>query len=144
MKDINSHLGLKNEKFDLEAGDTVKVHTKVVEGESERIQIFDGVVIARRGSGISESMTVRKISFGVGVERIFPLNSPRIDKIEILKRGKVRRAKIYYMRGLRGKAARLRERASVSTRKAAETAPAGEAALVPDIKKYFLYPNNMN
>ena len=109
MKDIAKHLGLKNEKFDFQPGDTVKVHTKVVEGDSERIQIFDGVVIARRGSGISESFTVRKISYGVGVERVFPLHSPRIDKIEVVKSGKVRRAKLYYIRALAGKAARLEE-----------------------------------
>ncbi len=109
MKDIAKHLGFKNEKFDFQPGDTVKVHTKVVEGDSERIQIFDGVVIARRGSGISESFTVRKISYGVGVERVFPLHSPRIDKIEVVKSGKVRRAKLYYIRALAGKAARLEE-----------------------------------
>ncbi len=109
MNNIANHLGIKNEKFDFQSGDTVKVHTKVVEGDSERIQIFDGVVIARRGSGISESFTVRKISYGVGVERVFPLHSPRIEKIEVVKTGKVRRSKIYYLRGLAGKAARLEE-----------------------------------
>jgi large subunit ribosomal protein L19 len=109
MKDIAKHLGIKNEKFDFQPGDTVKVHTKVVEGDSERIQIFDGVVLARRGSGISASFTVRKISYGVGVERVFPLHSPRIEKIEVVKTGKVRRAKIYYLRDLSGKAARLTE-----------------------------------
>ncbi len=109
MKDIAKHLGIKDEKFDFQPGDTVKVHTKVVEGDSERIQIFDGVVISRRGSGISASFTVRKISYGVGVERVFPLHSPRIDKIEVVKTGKVRRSKIYYLRNLSGKAARLEE-----------------------------------
>lgn len=109
MKDIAKHLGFKNEKFDFQPGDTVKVHTKVVEGDSERIQIFDGVVIARRGSGISSSFTVRKISYGVGVERVFPVHSPRIEKIEVVKTGKVRRSKIYYIRELSGKAARLTE-----------------------------------
>ncbi|PKM97564.1 MAG: 50S ribosomal protein L19 [Elusimicrobia bacterium HGW-Elusimicrobia-3] len=109
MKDIAKYLGIKNDNFDFNPGDTVKVHTKVVEGDSERIQIFDGVVISRRGSGISASFTVRKISYGVGVERVFPLHSPRIDKIEVMKTGKVRRAKIYYLRGLSGKAARLAE-----------------------------------
>lgn len=109
MKDIAKHLGFKNEKFDFQPGDTVKVHTKVVEGDSERIQIFDGVVIARRGSGISSSFTVRKISYGVGVERVFPVHSPRIEKIEVVKTGKVRRSKIYYLRELSGKAARLTE-----------------------------------
>lgn len=91
-------------------GDTVKVHTKVVEGESERVQIFDGVVISRRGSGISASFTVRKISFGVGVERTFPLHSPKVLKIDVIKKGKVRRAKLYYLRDLEGKSARLEEK----------------------------------
>lgn len=109
MEQLQKHLGLKPGKFDFRAGDTVKVHTKVVEGDSERIQIFDGTVISRRGSGIAETFTVRKISYGVGVERVFPIHSPRIDKIELVKSGKVRRAKIYYLRGLSGKAARLAE-----------------------------------
>lgn len=109
MNNIANYLGIKNEKFNFQPGDTVKVYTKVVEGDSERIQIFDGVVLSRRGSGISASFIVRKISYGVGVERVFPLHSPRIDKIEVVKTGKVRRAKIYYLRGLSGKAARLDE-----------------------------------
>ncbi|MDF2963189.1 50S ribosomal protein L19 [Paenibacillus piri] len=90
-------------------GDTVKVHVKVIEGSRERIQLFEGVVIKRRGGGISETFTVRKISYGVGVERTFPVNSPKIDKLEVARRGKVRRAKLYYLRGLRGKAARIQE-----------------------------------
>jgi large subunit ribosomal protein L19 len=90
-------------------GDTLKVHVKVIEGSRERIQLFEGVVIKRRGGGISETFTVRKISYGVGVERTFPLNTPKIDKIEVARRGKVRRAKLYYLRGLRGKAARIQE-----------------------------------
>ena len=109
MKNIAKHLGMKDVKVRFEPGDTVKVHTKVVEGDSERIQIFDGVVIARRGSGVSETFTVRKISYGVGVERVFPVHSPRIDKIEVVKSGKVRRAKLYYLRDRQGKAARLQE-----------------------------------
>jgi len=95
---------------DFRPGDTVSVHTKVVEGGRERIQVFEGTVIARRGSGLKETFTVRKISYGVGVERIFPVHSPRIDKIEVVRKGKVRRAKLYYMRKLRGKAARIQER----------------------------------
>lgn len=91
------------------AGDTVRVHVKVVEGTRERIQVFEGVVIKRRGGGISETFTVRKISYGVGVERTFPLHTPKIAKIEVLRRGKVRRAKLYYLRALRGKAARIKE-----------------------------------
>jgi large subunit ribosomal protein L19 len=92
-------------------GDTLKVHAKVVEGTRERIQVFEGVVIKRRGSGISETFTVRKISYGVGVERTFPVHSPRVDKIEVTRFGKVRRAKLYYLRALRGKAARIKEKA---------------------------------
>ena len=91
------------------AGDTVRVKVKVVEGDNERLQAFDGVVVARKGSGISETFTVRKISFGVGVERIFPIHSPRVDSIEVLKVGKVRRAKLNYLKKLSGKAARLQE-----------------------------------
>ena len=91
------------------SGDTVRVHAKVVEGSRERIQIFEGVVIARKNSGISETYTVRKISNGVGVERTFPLHTPRVDKIEVVRYGKVRRAKLYYLRALQGKAARIKE-----------------------------------
>ncbi|GAC43104.1 50S ribosomal protein L19 [Paenibacillus popilliae] len=90
-------------------GDTLKVYVKVIEGSRERIQLFEGVVIKRRGGGISETFTVRKISYGVGVERTFPLHTPKIDKIEVARRGKVRRAKLYYLRNLRGKAARIKE-----------------------------------
>jgi len=91
-------------------GDTVRVHVKVVEGTRERIQVFEGVVIARRSAGLNSSFTVRKISYGEGVERIFPLYSPRIDRIEVVRRGAVRRAKLYYLRGLRGKRARIAEK----------------------------------
>lgn len=90
-------------------GDTVRVHAKVIEGQRERIQVFEGVVIQRRGSHISETFTVRKVSYGVGVERTFPLHSPKIDKIEVIRRGKVRRAKLYYLRKRHGKAARIKE-----------------------------------
>lgn len=92
------------------AGDTVKVHVRVVEGNKTRIQVFQGVVISRRGSGISESFTVRKVSYGVGVERTFPLHTPIIERIELVSRGDVRRAKLYYLRDLRGKAAKIREK----------------------------------
>ena len=91
-------------------GDTVKVHVKIKEGEKERIQAFQGVVISKRKGSTNASFTVRKVSYGVGVERIFPLHSPIIDRIEVITRGRVRRAKIYYLRKLRGKAARIRER----------------------------------
>lgn len=90
-------------------GDTVRVHVKVVEGTRERIQLFEGVVIKRHGGGISETFTVRKISYGVGVERAFPLHSPRVAQIEVVRYGKVRRAKLYYLRNLRGKKARIKE-----------------------------------
>lgn len=90
-------------------GDTVRVHVKVVEGTRERVQVYEGVVISRRGGGISESFTVRKISYGVGVERTFPVHTPKIAQLEITRRGKVRRAKLYYLRDLRGKAARIKE-----------------------------------
>ncbi len=95
---------------DFRGGDTVKVHVRVREGAKERIQIFQGVVIARRGSGTRETFTVRKVSGGIGVERIFPLHSPVIGQIEVVRRGKVRRAKLYYLRKLRGRAARIEER----------------------------------
>lgn len=91
-------------------GDSVKVHMRIVEGEKERIQIFEGPVIARRGGGLRESFTVRKISYGIGVERTFPLHSPRIEKIEVVRLGKVRRAKLYYLRELRGRKARIKEK----------------------------------
>ncbi|MEY8371303.1 50S ribosomal protein L19 [Aerococcaceae bacterium 50-4] len=101
---------LRNDVPDFRPGDTVRVHAKVVEGERERIQLFDGVVIQRRGAGISETYTVRKISNGVGVERTFPVHTPRVAKIEVLRQGKVRRAKLFYLRELHGKAARIPER----------------------------------
>jgi large subunit ribosomal protein L19 len=91
-------------------GDTVRVHVRVVESDKQRIQVFQGVVIARRGGGTRETFTVRKISGGIGVERIFPMSSPNVDKIEVMRRGRVRRAKLYYLRDLRGKAARIDER----------------------------------
>jgi len=100
---------LKKEVADVHIGDTVKVHMRIVEGEKERIQIIEGVVIRMHGGGARKTLTVRKISFGVGVERIFPMHSPRVEKIDIVKRAKVRQAKLYYLRELRGKAARLKE-----------------------------------
>jgi large subunit ribosomal protein L19 len=106
----------KSEIPEFRPGDTVSVHVRVVEGDKERIQIFQGVVIGRRGGGTRENFTVRKISGGVGVERIFPLHSPSIERIDLLRRGKVRRAKLYYLRDLRGKAARIEERRDPDTR----------------------------
>ncbi len=101
---------LRTDLPDFRPGDTVRVHVKVVEGNRERIQVFEGVVIKRRGAGISETFTVRKVSYGVGVERTFPVHTPKIAKLEIVRRGKVRRAKLYYLRQLRGKAARIKEK----------------------------------
>jgi large subunit ribosomal protein L19 len=95
---------------DFRPGDTLKVHVRVVEGSRSRIQVFQGVVIRRQGSGIRETFTVRKISFGVGVERTFPVHTPSIDRIEVVTRGDVRRAKLYYLRDLRGKAAKIKEK----------------------------------
>jgi len=100
---------IKKEADAFEVGDAIKVHVVIREGEKERIQIFRGDVIAKKGSGASATFTVRKVSFGVGVERIFPLNSRMINKIEVVRKGKVRQAKLYYMRKLRGKAARIKE-----------------------------------
>ena len=101
---------LKKDRAGVAPGDTVRVSVKVVEGEKERIQVFEGVVIRKRGDGVSASFTVRRISYGVGVERTFPLHSPRIDKIQVTKRATVRRSKLYYLRDLAGKAARLKEK----------------------------------
>lgn len=101
---------LRSDVPEFRAGDTVKVHVKVAEGDKERIQIFQGVVIARKGSGTRETFTVRKMSSGIGVERVFPLHTPTIDMLEVIRKGRVRRAKLYYLRGLRGKAARIDER----------------------------------
>ena len=95
-------------KFDI--GSTVRVHVKIREGERERVQVFEGIVIARNGSGVSETFTVRRLSYGVGVERVFPLHSPNVDKVETVRLGRVRRAKLYYLRGRVGKSAKVRER----------------------------------
>lgn len=101
---------LRNDIPDFRPGDNVRVHALIVEGDRERVQIFEGLVIKRRGQGISETFTVRKISNGIGVERTFPLHTPRVAKIEVTRKGKVRRAKLYYIRTLSGRAARIKER----------------------------------
>ncbi|MGE5597186.1 MAG: 50S ribosomal protein L19 [Hyphomicrobiales bacterium] len=98
------------ERPDFGSGDTVRVHAKVIEGDKERIQVFEGIVIRKRKKGLVSNFTVRKLASGVGVERTFPLNSPRVDKIEVVRRGKVRRKNLYYLRGLTGKAARIKEK----------------------------------
>src|SRR5213596_3984403 len=104
---------LKKDRQGFEPGDQVRVHVKVIEGEKERTQIFDGTVIRKRGEGARASFTVRRVSYGVGVERTFPLHSPRIERVEVVRHGRVRRSKLYYLRSLAGKAARLREKRSV-------------------------------
>lgn len=101
---------LRTDLPEFRVGDTVRVHVRIKEGNRERIQNFEGVVIARKGQGATETFTVRKISYGVGVERIFPLHSPKIAELDVVRRGKVRRAKLYYLRNLSGKAARIKER----------------------------------
>jgi large subunit ribosomal protein L19 len=125
---------LRDDLPDFRPGDTVKVHARVVEAGRERIQVFQGVVIRRQGGGLRETFTVRKISFGVGVERTFPVHSPSIARIEIVQRGRVRRAKLYYLRELRGKRARIRERRMTPAEAAAAataSAPAAEQEEVP-------------
>ena len=120
--DLVDRAQLRDDIPDFAPGDTLKVHVRVVEGQRERLQVFQGVVIRRKGSGSRETFTVRKVSFGVGVERTFPVHSPIIARIEVMTRGDVRRAKLYYLRDRVGKAMRLRER------KGADGAPAGTAA----------------
>jgi large subunit ribosomal protein L19 len=107
---------LRDDIPDFRPGDTVKVHVRVVEGNRSRIQVFQGVVIRRQGGGIRETFTARKVSFGVGVERTFPVHTPVVEKIEIVTRGDVRRAKLYYLRELRGKAAKIKEKRDVISR----------------------------
>lgn len=129
MNKVEQLLGRASAKeFSYRPGDTVKVHTKVVEGDTERIQVFDGLIIAVKGSGVARTFTVRKISYGVGVERVFPVNSPRIDKIELVKSGKVRRAKLNYIRELSGKASRLQEKEELSQQEQSDVKPQTPAA----------------
>jgi len=105
---------LRNDVPDFRPGDTVKVHVNIIEGKNSRVQVFQGYVVGRQGGGVRETFTVRKVSFGVGVERTFPVHSPVLDKIELVSRGDVRRAKLYYMRDRHGKAARIREKRDFS------------------------------
>ena len=102
--------GMRKDIPRVQSGDTVRVHVKIVEGDKERIQVFEGVVIGIKGGGLRETFRVRKVSYGIGVERIFPLHSPRLDKIDIVKKGRVRRAKLYYLRDRKGKAAQIKEK----------------------------------
>ncbi|MFC9352406.1 50S ribosomal protein L19 [Arthrobacter sp. NPDC057013] len=108
---------LRTDVPEFRAGDTLKVHVNIIEGKNSRVQVFQGFVLGRQGDGIRETFTVRKVSFGVGVERTFPVHSPIIDKIEVVTKGDVRRAKLYYMRALRGKAAKIKEKRDFSTAK---------------------------
>lgn len=108
--DTIDNIGIRDDLKPFEVGDTVKVFYKIKEGDKERVQAFEGAVICKKNGGIRESFTVRKISFGIGVERVFPLHSPKIDRIEVVKKGRVRRAKLYYLRELTGKAAKIAER----------------------------------
>jgi large subunit ribosomal protein L19 len=117
---------LRNDIPDFQPGDTVRVHVRIKEGDKERLQAFEGVVIARKHSGVRETITVRKTSFGIGVERIFPLHASIIDHIDVIRRGRVRRAKLYYLRKLRGKAARIRERDTRAERAAAKSKVSAE------------------
>ena len=109
MKNITEEQ-IRTDLPELKIGDTVKVHFKVREGSRERVQVFEGSIISKRGAGVSESFTVRRISYGVGVERVFPVNSPKIDKIEVVRQGKVRRAKLYYLKDRVGKATKVKEK----------------------------------
>lgn len=106
---------LRTDVPDFRAGDTLKVHVNIIEGKNTRVQVFQGFVVGRQGDGVRETFTVRKVSFGVGVERTFPVHSPVIDKIEVVSKGDVRRAKLYYMRDLRGKAAKIKEKRDPKT-----------------------------
>ena len=108
---------LRTDVPEFRAGDTLKVHVNIIEGKNSRVQVFQGFVLGRQGDGIRETFTVRKVSFGVGVERTFPVHSPIIDKIELVTKGDVRRAKLYYMRALRGKAAKIKEKRDFQTAK---------------------------
>ena len=117
-------------------GDELKVHVRVIEGNKSRVQVFQGLVISRRGSGVRETFTVRKISYGVGVERIFPVHAPVIEKIEVVRKGDVRRAKLYYLRDLRGKAAKIRERRGAEDLEAIyseASTPVAEAVTEPEV-----------
>jgi large subunit ribosomal protein L19 len=119
---------LRQDIPNFQPGDTVRVHVRIKEGDKERIQAFEGIVIARKHGGVRETITVRKTSFGVGVERVFPLHATVIDRIDLVRRGRVRRAKLYYLRKLRGKAARIRERDTRGERLAAAAAAAANKA----------------
>ena len=123
-------VSLRKDLPNFRPGDELKVHVRVIEGNKSRIQVFQGLVIARQGSGVRETFTIRKISYGVGVERIFPVHAPVIEKIELVRRGEVRRAKLYYLRDLRGKAAKIRQRRSADDLETVYAAPVVETPVV--------------
>lgn len=123
---------MKKETFDFKIGDTVRVHTRIVEGDKERIQMFAGTVIARKGTGVSETFSVHRVAYGVGMERVFPIHSPRIAKIEVMKEGRVRRAKLYYLRGTSGKKSKVKGKLFTNSKKAAaKLAAASQQAAAP-------------
>ena len=124
-----THGELRKDIPEFKAGDTINVHVRVIEGDKERLQAFQGVVLQRRSSGMDETFTVRKISGGVGVERIFPLQSPSVAKIEVLRKGRVRRARLNYLKSLKGKAARIREKTTPRIKKSAATSTAKKEAV---------------
>lgn len=128
MQAIEKDIKPLERTIDFEIGDTIRVHYRIIEGTRERIQVYEGIVIAIDNKGISKTFTVRKISFDVGVERIFPVFSPKIAKIEVVRKGKVRRAKLYYLRDLKGKAAKIREKRIKSVKKDKKDVPASAAA----------------
>jgi large subunit ribosomal protein L19 len=127
LDDLNQ-ASMRGDIPDFRAGDTLKVHVRVIEGNRSRVQVFQGVVIRRHGGGIGETFTVRKVSFGVGVERTFPVHTPIIEKIEVVTRGDVRRAKLYYLRDLRGKAAKIKEKRVTPAAKPAAKAGTGASS----------------
>jgi ribosomal protein L19 len=142
-KDLNMNVldavdaaSLRKDIPNFRPGDELKVHVRVIEGNKSRVQVFQGLVIARRGSGIRETFTIRKISYGVGVERVFPVHAPVIEKIELVRKGEVRRAKLYYLRDLRGKAAKIRERRGGEELEAiyAEATPVEAPATEPEVQ----------
>ncbi len=133
MQRIEKRL-LKPEAPAFQVGDTVRVHVKVIEGEKERIQVFEGVVIGKKGGSNRETFAVRKISYGVGVERIFPIHSPFVDKVDVVRSGRVRRAKLYYLRSKKGRAARIAERSAESRLSRSTAGPVVEPVEAPDVE----------
>ena len=127
IKEIESEQ-LKKDTFDFEIGDTIRVHVRIIEGEKERIQVFQGTVIARKGSGLSETFSLHRVVYGEGMERVFYLHSPRISKIEVMKKGEVRRSKLYYLRGKTGKAAKVKEKIGAARPKRTPTTDSDKKA----------------